>query len=166
MRRAVYRRTFGRTRNPVIMCAVSAQYGYEYKYRNGHRRSCRSGDTYPLEPMQGYACEWPDCDKTYKKAVDLERHERTREHDDHTTPARRPSLTHLHLSCISDATDAPQTPASSSTPAECAASGMLEATSSRGTSYRPTASRRRPSAALASRHGEHESPECKLQHMR
>ncbi|RSH89825.1 hypothetical protein EHS25_001811 [Saitozyma podzolica] len=27
--------------------------------------------------MQGYACEWPDCDKTYKKAADLERHERT-----------------------------------------------------------------------------------------
>jgi hypothetical protein len=28
-------------------------------------------------PMQGYACDWPDCDKTYKKADDLERHERT-----------------------------------------------------------------------------------------
>jgi hypothetical protein len=34
-------------------------------------------------PMQGYACEWSDCDKTYKKATDLERHVRTREHDDH-----------------------------------------------------------------------------------
>jgi hypothetical protein len=56
---------------------------YEYKYRNGHRRSCRNGDPTPhSRPMQGYACEWPDCDKTYKKAADLERHERTREHDD------------------------------------------------------------------------------------
>ncbi|RSH80209.1 hypothetical protein EHS25_007219 [Saitozyma podzolica] len=27
--------------------------------------------------MQGYAYDWPDCDKTYKKAADLERHERT-----------------------------------------------------------------------------------------
>jgi hypothetical protein len=33
--------------------------------------------------MPGYACEWPDCEKTYKKAADLERHERIREHDDH-----------------------------------------------------------------------------------
>jgi hypothetical protein len=75
--------------------------------------------------MQGYAYDWPDCDKTYKKAADLERHERTREHDDHN-PARSPGLTHLlHLGC----TDAPQTPASSSTAAECAASAMPEATS-------------------------------------
>ncbi|GFZ47553.1 hypothetical protein JCM24511_05297 [Saitozyma sp. JCM 24511] len=26
--------------------------------------------------MPGFACEWPDCHKTYKKAADLERHER------------------------------------------------------------------------------------------
>ncbi|RSH85502.1 hypothetical protein EHS25_004898 [Saitozyma podzolica] len=57
--------------------------------------------------MQGYACEWSDCNKKYKKAADRERHQRTREHelDDHN-PARRPSLTDLYLSCISDPTDA------------------------------------------------------------
>jgi hypothetical protein len=61
----------------------------------GHRRRCLNGHTSPhSKPMQGYSCEWPDCDKTYKKAADLERHERIREHDDHN-PAGRPSLTHL-----------------------------------------------------------------------
>jgi hypothetical protein len=49
--------------------------------------------------MQGYTYDWPDCDKTYKKTADLERHERTREHDDHN-PARSSGLTHLlHLGC-------------------------------------------------------------------
>ncbi|RSH89738.1 hypothetical protein EHS25_001724 [Saitozyma podzolica] len=43
----------------------------------GHRRRCLNGHTSPhSKPMQGYSCEWPDCDKTYKKAADLERHER------------------------------------------------------------------------------------------
>jgi hypothetical protein len=51
-------------------------------------RAFRVAATVPSNssPMQGYACEWSDCDKTYKKATDLERHVRTREHDDHILP--------------------------------------------------------------------------------
>jgi hypothetical protein len=50
--------------------------------------------------MPGYACEWPDCHKTYKKAADLERHERLREHDDNNprqAPQSNGALPFLHL---------------------------------------------------------------------
>jgi hypothetical protein len=108
---------------------ASTQYWYEYKYRNGHRRSSQRR---PFPPTRDR------CRVTRANGQIATRCTRRRPTWTDTsafvsmttiTPARRPSLTDRYRSCISDPTDAPQIPASSSTPAECAASAVPEATS-------------------------------------